>query len=135
MKDGSLSLGIRSPSAIVGSFLLALSYAIAGFAAYEMLSDIPDLHTRAGRHLLAGALAVATLAVVEMVVALLPLRRGEGWAFWVAMLPLASLVAPVMLVDAVNVAPEHRLMTLTPFIVGLVLAAIGLFLAKRRAGN
>jgi hypothetical protein len=41
----------------------------------------------------------------------------------------------VMLVDAVNVAPEHRLTTLAPFIVGLVLAAIGLFLAKRRAGN
>jgi hypothetical protein len=40
-----------------------------------------------------------------------------------------------MLVDAVNVAPEHRLTTLAPFIVGLVLAAIGLFLAKRRAGN
>ena len=50
-------------------------------------------------------------------------------------LPLASLVVPVMLVDAVNVAPEHRLTTLAPFIVGLVLAAIGLFLAKRRAGN
>jgi len=100
-----------------------------------MLSDISDLHTRAGRHLLAGALAVATLAVVEIAVALLPLRRGEGWAFWVAELPLALLVVPVMLVDAVNVAPEHRLTTLAPFIVGLVLAAIGLFLAKRRAGN
>jgi len=70
---------------------------------------------------------------VEIAVALLPLRRGEGWAFWVAGLPLASLVVPLMLVDAVNVAPEHRLTTLTPFIVGLVLTAIGLFLAKRRA--
>ena len=132
---GSLSLGIRPPSAKVGSFLVALSYAIAGFAGYEMLSDIPDLHTRAGRHLLAGALAVGTLSVVQIVVALLPLRRGEGWAFWVAVLPFASLVVPVMLVDAVNVAPEHRLTTLTPFIVGLVLAAIGLLLAKRRAGS
>lgn len=59
MKDSPLSLGTRSPSAMVGSFLVALSYAIAGFATY-MLSDIPDLHTRAGRQLLAGALAVAT---------------------------------------------------------------------------
>lgn len=131
MKDGPLSLGIRSPSANVGSFLVA----IAGFATYAMLSDIPDLHTRAGRHLLAGALAVGTLSVVEIAIALLPLSRGEGWAFWLAGLPFASLVVPVMLVDAVNVAPEHRLTTLTPFIVGLVLAAIGLFLAKSRAGS
>jgi hypothetical protein len=43
--------------------------------------------SRPGRHLLAGALTVATSAVVEMVVALLP------------------------------VAHEHRLTTLTPFIV------------------
>jgi|HubBroStandDraft_4_1064222.scaffolds.fasta_scaffold176488_2 hypothetical protein len=83
MKDGSLSLDTRSSSAIVGSFLVALSYAVAGFATYAIRSDISDLHTRAGRHVLAGALAVATLAVVEIAVALLPLRRGEGWAFWV----------------------------------------------------
>jgi hypothetical protein len=41
-----------------------------------------------------------------------------------------------MLVDAVDVAaPEHRLTTLTPYIVGLVLATIGLFLEKSRAGS
>jgi hypothetical protein len=91
MKDGYLSLDTRSPSTIVGSFLVALSYAIAGFATYAMLSDISDLHTRAGRHLLAGALAVATLAVVEIAVALLPLRRGEGWDFgWRGCLLLRS---------------------------------------------
>jgi hypothetical protein len=48
MKDGSLSLDTRSSSAIVGSFLVALSYAVAGFATYAILSDISDLHTRAG---------------------------------------------------------------------------------------
>jgi hypothetical protein len=39
-----------------------------------------------------------------------------------------------MLADAVDVAgPEHRLTTLTALIVGLVLAAIGLFLEKSHA--
>lgn len=118
---------------MVGSFLVAGSYAIAGFAAYAILSDAPDLHDHVGRHLLAGALAIATLAVVEIVVALSPLRRGERWAFWVALLPLSSLVVPTMLVDALNVPAQHRLATLTPFIVGLVLAAAGLLLVARRS--
>jgi hypothetical protein len=58
---------------------VAVSYAIADFATYAMLSDIANLHTRAGRHLLAGALALATLAVVEMAVALL---RFDGLRRW-----------------------------------------------------
>jgi hypothetical protein len=128
---GSLSSSTRFPSAAVGSFLVAGSYAIAGFGAYAILSDAPDLHDRIGRHLLAGALAIATLVVVEIVVAVSPLRRGERWAFWVALLPLCSLVVPTMLVDAVNVPAQHRLTTMTPFIVGLVLAAAGLFLVAR----
>jgi hypothetical protein len=131
MKD-SLNPSLRSPFTTVGSFLVATSYAVAGFGAYAIFVDALDVHTRAGRHLLAGALAIATLSVVEMIIALFPLRRGELWAFWAALLPLASLVVPVMLVDAMHVAPEHRLATLAPFIVGLVLAVIGLFLATRR---
>jgi hypothetical protein len=39
-----------------------------------------------------------------------------------------------MLVDAVNVPPEHRFSTLTPFIVGLVLAAIG-YLSQEEKGK
>jgi hypothetical protein len=134
MKDFS-SPSTRFPSALLGSSLVALAYAIGGFGAYAILSDNADLHTRAGRHLLAGALAIATLSAVEVLVALLPLRRRESWAFWAALLPFASLVVPTMLVDAVHVPPEHRFTTLTPFIVGLVLAAIGLFLSKKREGN
>jgi hypothetical protein len=130
--NDSLAPKLRSRSATVGSFLVALSYAIAGLAAYAILSDGPDVHTRAGRHLLAGALAVATLSVVEILIALFPLRRGAVWAFWAALLPLVSLVIPIMLVDAIYVAREHRLATVAPFISGLVLAAVGLFLATRR---
>jgi hypothetical protein len=82
--------------------------------------------------LLAGALAIATLSVVEVLIALIPLRRGERWAFWAALLPLCTLVVPLMLIDAAQVAPEHRLLTLSPFIAGLLLAAVGLFLVARR---
>ena len=39
----------------LGSSLVALSYALAGFAAYSILSTQPDINTRPGRHLLAGA--------------------------------------------------------------------------------
>lgn len=119
----------------VGCILVAMSYAIASLGAYAILYEAPDLHTRAGRHLLAGGLAIATLSGVEMIVALLPLRRGERWAFWVAILPLVSLVVPMMVVDATHVAPEHRLATLVPFIVGLALAAIGLFLTATNTGT
>jgi hypothetical protein len=108
----------------IGCFLVALSYAVAGFGAYAILRDSPDLHTRIGRHLLAGALAIVTLSAVEILVALLPLRRGDGWAFWVALLPFATLVVPMMLVDGSHVSPEHRLTTLAPFIIGIVLAAV-----------
>jgi hypothetical protein len=131
VKD-SFSSGTPSPSSMAGALLVAGSYAIAGFGACAILADAPDLHSRVGRHLLAGALAIATLVVVEILVALVPLRRGERWAFWAALLPLGSLVAPTMLADAVNVPPQHRLTTLAPFIVGLVLAAFGLFLVARQ---
>ena len=71
-----------------------------------------------------------TLSVVEILVALFPLRRGEAWAFWAALLPLISLVLPMLLVDAGHVAPQHRFNTLTPIIVGLVLAICGLILVR-----
>ena len=113
-----------------GSYLVALSYAIAILASFAILSTHPDVNTRTGRQLLAGALAIATLSVVEILVALFPLRRGEAWAFWAALLPLISLVLPMLLVDAGHVAPQHRFNTLTPFIVGLVLAICGLILVR-----
>jgi hypothetical protein len=111
-----------------GSSLVAVSYALAGFAAYSILSTQPDMNTRPGRHLLAGALAIGTLAAVEVLIAVFPLRRGERWAFWTALLPLLSLVLPVMLIDATHVTSGHLGVTLTPFTVGLILAMGGLAL-------
>jgi hypothetical protein len=37
---------------------VALSYALSAFAAYAILATRPDVSTRTGRHLMAGALAL-----------------------------------------------------------------------------
>jgi hypothetical protein len=111
---------------------VAVSYAIAGFATYSILSIQPDINTRPGRHLLAGALAIGSLSAVEVLIAIFPLSRGERWAFWAALLPLLSLVLPVMVIDATHVTSGHLLDTLTPFVVGLILAIGGLALVGSR---
>jgi hypothetical protein len=114
----------------LGSVLVAVSYATSVLAACAIFATHPDVATRDGRHLIAGALAIVSLALVELVIALIPLRRGEKWAFWAALVPMLSLVVPVMLIDAANVIPDHLAITLTPFVVGLLLTFGGLALAK-----
>jgi len=119
----------------IGSSLVAMSYALAGFAAYSILSARLEVNTRLGRHLLAGALAIVTLSAVEVLIAIFPLRRGEVWAFWAALLPLLSLVLPVMVIDAIHVTSSHLLATLTPFAIGLMLAMGGLALVALRGAR
>jgi hypothetical protein len=119
----------------IGSSLVAMSYVMAGFATYSILSARPDMHTQTGRHLLAGALTIVSLSAVEVLIAIFSLSRGERWAFWATMLPLLSLVLPVMLIDATHVAPGHLLITLIPFAVGLILAIVGLALVSSHRKN
>jgi hypothetical protein len=113
-----------------GSLLVAVSYGTSGLAAYAIFATRPDAATRDGRHLIAGAMAIVTLALIEILIALIPLRRGEKWAFWAALIPMLSLVVPMMMIDAVNVSAEHLMATLMPFIIGLLLTFSGLALAK-----
>jgi hypothetical protein len=122
-------MSIKSGTTLrLGPSLVALSYAMAGFAAYSILATRPDINTRSGRHLLAGALAIGSLSAVEVLIAVFPLSKGERWAFWAALLPLVSLVLPVMLIDATHVISGNRFTTLVPFAVGLILAISGLVL-------
>ena len=114
----------------VGSVLVAVSYGTSGLAAYAILATHPDVATRDGRHLIAGAIAIVSLAVVEIVIALIPLQRGEKWAFWAALIPMLSLVVPVMWIDATNVTYDHLATTLAPLFVGLLLTFTCLALAK-----
>jgi glycine/D-amino acid oxidase-like deaminating enzyme len=74
----------------VGLLLVAVNYALSALAAFAVLATRPDVSTRTGRHLIAGTLALASLAGVEILIALFPLRRGEMWAFWAALLPMTS---------------------------------------------
>jgi len=115
---------------LFGSVLVAVSYGISGLAAYAILATHPDVATRDGRHLIAGAMAILSLALIEILIALIPLRRGERWAFWAALIPMLSLVIPVMLIDAANVPSNHLRTTLAPFGIGLLLTFSGLALAK-----
>ena len=109
---------------------MALSYALSLFAAYAILATRPDVSTLTGRHLTAGALALASLAGVEILIAVFPLRRGEVWAFWAALVPMISLSMPVMLLDATHVASGQLLVTLAPFVAGTILAVCGLVLTR-----
>lgn len=88
-----------------------------------------DTGARVGRHLLAGALALAALSLVEVLVALIPLRRGEVWALWAAAAPVAVVGVPVVVVDASFVPAGNLLATLVPQVLGLAICVVGLTLA------
>lgn len=111
-----------------GSSLLALSALGLLVAPAMILSAHPDLATRAGRHTLAGALALIALAVLEFLLAVIPIRRGEKWAIAAAAVPFLIVGVPVLIVDATRVAPERLLATLAPQVAGLALGLLALAL-------
>jgi hypothetical protein len=110
----------RSVSLRVGWILLAVS--AFGFLAapISILLNIPDFSTRPSRHAFAGALGLAALAVLEFLLAVIPIRRGETWALIAAGVPFVVVGVPVFIVDATNVAPERLWRTLAPQVAGLV---------------
>ncbi|HYS54288.1 MAG TPA: hypothetical protein VER58_11055 [Thermoanaerobaculia bacterium] len=77
-----------------------------------------------GRHLLAGALGITALVFVEVVICLIPLRRGESWALWAATIPLFVLGIPIFIVDAIFVPARTRFATLAPQGIGDLFAII-----------
>jgi len=119
----------------LGATILAIG-ALGLFAASAaiVLTNQPDPSTRAGRHLWAGALAIACLALQEIILALIPLRRGERWAVWAAAIPFLLVGVPVLYLDATYVEKSARLSTLMPQVIsqligisGLVLCAAGVY--------
>jgi hypothetical protein len=85
--------------------------------------------TAVGRHLWAGALANASLALVLSGVAFFALRRGERWAVAAATVPLLLYGLPVLLIDATHVTSENLVATLAPQIAGIVVSVVGIALA------
>jgi hypothetical protein len=96
-------------------------------APITILSHHPDLTTRTGRHLLTGALGLTALVCIEIVICLIPLRRGEGWALWAAAIPLVVLGIPIFIVDAIFAPAQTRFATLLPQAIGdlFALAVLG----------
>lgn len=88
-----------------------------------ILLQHPDLTTRTGRHLVAGALGITALVCVEALICLIPLRRGERWAIWTVAAPLFILGLPILIVDAMFVPARTRFATLLPQAIGDAFAA------------
>lgn len=112
----------------VGWILLAVSSPGILAAPITILATGPDLTTRTGRHLFAGAAGLAAVAIVELFLAVVPIRRGERWAVGVAALPFVIVAIPVLVVDATFVAPARLWNTLAPQVAGLVLGVTALAL-------
>ena len=112
-----------------GSGIVALG--ALGFlaAAAAILPRQIDPGARVGRHLVAGALAIGALSAVEVLIALIPLRRGETWAFWASVVPVVVVGVPVVMVDASYAPVGSLLATLVPQILGLAICVVGLTLA------
>jgi hypothetical protein len=117
----------RSRRVLWGCGLLALGYFVAGHA--PLLSLVHGDPAAAGGMSRGFALVVVTLVALEILIALVPLRHGEFWAFWVALLPVVTVGIPRMLTD-----PNCKAMSLSvhgchQFMAGLVVAVVGLVLA------
>ncbi len=117
------------PAALrLGVALLVVSSLGLLAAPITIVKAMPDLTTRAGRHTLAGVLALTAVAVFECILALIPIRRGERWAVVAAAVPFAIVGIPIFLVDAAYVAPERLWNTLAPQGAGLLMGITALIL-------
>jgi hypothetical protein len=107
-------------------FIAALALLSASFA---IVTPSPDLSSKVGRHLVAGALANVSVAILLATLALVPIRRGEPWAFWLYVIVAAVYGIPVLVLDATHVAPSRLVVTLLPQMLGLVTMSVGLAIA------
>jgi hypothetical protein len=114
---------------LAGATVLGIGVLGLGAPSFVMLAQRPDVATRPGRLLVAGALANLALAFVLSVVALIPLRRGERWAYWVFLLPVLIYGLPMVVIDGTHVVKEHLLVTLAPQVSGLAVIVAGMTLA------
>jgi hypothetical protein len=111
-----------------GSGLLALAYFWAGHGSLISLvhgEHVPSQGIRSGL-----ALVTVALVAVEILVVLVPLRRGEKWALWAALLPLALVGIPRMLTDPTCTAMSLSVHGCHQFMGALLLAAVGFILVS-----
>jgi hypothetical protein len=111
-----------------GSAILTVAAAGVLGASFSILSPRPNPWAIAGRHLWAGALANACVALLLVAIAAIPLRRGEKWAFWAYLIPIALYGLPIAILDTLYVPRGTLLGTLAPQLIGLAVIAVGLAL-------
>jgi hypothetical protein len=121
-----------APGPIPGANALAAAYLCLLYASFAILSRRPDMTTQSGRHLVAGALGIAALSVVEALVCAIPLRRGEAWAQWAAAVPLFLLGIPVFVLGVEYVPRKTRVVTLLPQAIAVLLGLVLVILAIAR---
>jgi hypothetical protein len=126
---------MSAPPRPPGGGVLRLGVALLLVAAVGLLAApmtiaraMPELTTRAGRHTLAGVLALVAVAILLALLAAGPIRRGERWAVVAAAVPFAVVGVPILIVDATHVAAERLWNTLAPQAIGLVIGTAALFL-------
>jgi hypothetical protein len=112
----------------IGAIILFVGALGLSGASMAFLWQDPDVALTMGRLLYAGALANLSLALIMALIAILPLRRGERWAFWAYCLPFVVYGLPILILDATHVAPAELPSTLAPQVGGLLVAAVGLIL-------
>ena len=114
----------------LGVMIVAFATVGLGSASVAMLGQHPDVTTTTGRLVWAGALANASLALILFLIAVIPLRRGQPWAFWALCAPAMLYGIPMVVLDGTNVPRDDLVSTLAPQVVGLGLLITGLVLAR-----
>lgn len=114
----------------IGSILLAVAGLGLAMASIPILGPHPELARAADRHLLAGALANLSLALILVTLALIPIRRGHRWALLAYALAAVTYGLPIFIIDATHVSQGNLLPTLFPQALGLLLMAAGLLLSS-----
>ena len=113
-----------------GVAVVALATVGLGSASVAMVAQRPDVATTIGRLLYAGALANASLALTLFLIALIPLKHGQRWAFWTLCAPIVLYGIPMLILDGTNVSRAHLASTLAPQVGGLGLLIVGLVLVR-----
>jgi hypothetical protein len=114
-----------------GTSIVAIALISVLGVSVALVSQEASWDTAVGRRLWAGALANVSLVILALAIVLGPLRRGETWAFWVVLVPIAIYGIPILVIDATHVPRQTLVATLAPQIAGLTLAAIGFALTAR----
>jgi len=120
-----------------GARLLALSY--LWLALQPVFSLIYRNDPSVAHKLEPGAALVCiALILVEIMIALMPLRRGESWALWAAAVPFVVVGVPRLLTDsACQLSDMHHhgchqfMMAMLLGVIGLVLSGSGIFRAGK----